>query len=122
MPEQVQTQWGPVEQNTYRRIEGTLANCRSDNGFTHGTNKKAPGGDRNPRMTAAAIGLQERVHSLAHCKAGRMKSYASREKPRNHQAQRKAVLAQAIARLLASTTTPMITPINAPPIVQARVS
>ena len=37
VPEQVQTQWGPVSRNTYRKIDGTLANCRSDNGFVLGT-------------------------------------------------------------------------------------
>ena len=37
IPETVQTPWGVVEQNRYQKIEGTLANCRSDNGFVLGT-------------------------------------------------------------------------------------
>jgi phage/plasmid-like protein (TIGR03299 family) len=37
IPEMVQTPWGVVEQNRYQKIEGTLANCRSDNGFVLGT-------------------------------------------------------------------------------------
>jgi phage/plasmid-like protein (TIGR03299 family) len=37
IPEMVQTPWGVVEQNRYQKIEGALANCRSDNGFVLGT-------------------------------------------------------------------------------------
>lgn len=36
VPETIQTDWGPVEQNRYQTIKGTLANCRADDGSVLG--------------------------------------------------------------------------------------